>query len=589
MYLALTANSEFWNIEDEILFLGEWCKLYSCKTKLGKLKYCTFPFVWENRSEYEKAYVYCNAIFELFLEDLSKKLNIIHKTNFSKHYYRIVLGNWLQHYIYQMYDKYITIKAVFQQYPDLSTILLDPADNIVPVDYKNFMQLIGLNDDYNLQMYSSIIKFLGYNFSEKRLVKKNNQIKCQFKPSIIESVFNRLASIVGLLTNLLYNDSQTATIVNPYFLYGKAYKLFLIWCKSGCRFVFNRFEYNYDFQYKLDFKERYRLFINGESSSGDEFYNLLQHTVIHDLPVLFLELFKNFNLFVANLPIKRTKVFFSTTSFYSNNTFKFFVAQNYKSITSIEAQHGGGNGIHLMSMEELDQKMSDYFFTFGWKEEDNQIPFIHANASVFKKKPGTKVLYVRTGQPRYITRFHSSYSGTEFKNYIDSGIRFLKHVNQNMDLMIRLYPNEEYKWFVKERMVDAGIDFPFDDFSRRFDYRLQHAYIYVSDHVVSTFLEAMAANIPTIVFCDPEITKYRKSAAPIMDSLKTVKILHDTPLSAADHLNKVYGRVDEWWNDPIVQKNRQSFCHLYARTAKDWSSIYVQTILDFIGYDRKIK
>ena len=51
MHLVTTSIEKTWpeDKDIEILFLGEWCKLYSRKTEWEKRKYSSVSYHWDNR------------------------------------------------------------------------------------------------------------------------------------------------------------------------------------------------------------------------------------------------------------------------------------------------------------------------------------------------------------------------------------------------------------------------------------------------------------------------------------------------------------------------------------------------------------
>jgi len=77
---------------------------------------------------------------------------------------------------------------------------------------------------------------------------------------------------------------------------------------------------------------------------------------------------------------------------------------------------------------------------------------------------------------------------------------------------------------------------------------LENCRLYVCDHLSTTFAEALAANKPTVLFCNPETNRLRLDAQPYFDLLRNSGILFDTPETAASAVAAVYGDVEAWWN-----------------------------------------
>ena len=93
------------------------------------------------------------------------------------------------------------------------------------------------------------------------------------------------------------------------------------------------------------------------------------------------------------------------------------------------------------------------------------------------------------------------------------------------------------------------------------------SYIYICDHLGTTFYEALVANRPTVIFFNPKYNPLKKEVNSVFDGFRRVGILHDTPESAAQALTHAYTDVETWWNEPRRQIARQEFCNKFARVS----------------------
>lgn len=67
------------------------------------------------------------------------------------------------------------------------------------------------------------------------------------------------------------------------------------------------------------------------------------------------------------------------------------------------------------------------------------------------------------------------------------------------------------------------------------------------DHAGTTLAQALAANIPFLLYWNPETASFTPEALPLLDKLREAGILHDTPESAAAKAAEVWGDVPGWW------------------------------------------
>ena len=109
MFLITTADERTWRKDRKILFVGEWCKLFSRKKEWSKLDYEVLPYHWDDGKELHRDYLYLNDLYEKILPEVSKNLNKIHDVNHSIRYWRIIVGLWLLAFIHVFYDRYQSI------------------------------------------------------------------------------------------------------------------------------------------------------------------------------------------------------------------------------------------------------------------------------------------------------------------------------------------------------------------------------------------------------------------------------------------------------------------------------------------------
>jgi len=71
MFLVTTANQKFWNFDEPILFLGEWCRIYSQRHVWSKLSSETLSYYGLDRRKFYQDYIYSMRIYERLLVHLS--------------------------------------------------------------------------------------------------------------------------------------------------------------------------------------------------------------------------------------------------------------------------------------------------------------------------------------------------------------------------------------------------------------------------------------------------------------------------------------------------------------------------------------
>jgi len=158
MFLITTADQRFWKTDEPIIFLGEWCKIFSQRHIWGKLNYEVLPYHWDDRKKLHKDYLYLTQLYEDILVQLSNCLNKIHGENCSTRYWRIIVGPWLYFFIDILYDRYLSILSAASSAKVTNTYIGKYKPGIwIPKGFGEFMKYI-VADDYNHYLYSRIIE-----------------------------------------------------------------------------------------------------------------------------------------------------------------------------------------------------------------------------------------------------------------------------------------------------------------------------------------------------------------------------------------------------------------------------------------------
>jgi len=573
MFLATTALDEFWDTSEELFFLGEWCKLFDKKDSLDDLSYKTLPFEWNNSEKIYEAYTYCNLLYEKVLSNLTDKLNEIHKLDKSIDFYRVILGNWLVRFIHQYYDKYISIMNA-TKYDNLYTYILDQNQYYIPHDIQDYIEKQAFSDLYNLQLYSDIIKFTNIKYDIK-ITKEpiKNKLNIDLNNTLNAKIFVNLSKVFKVISKVNIFNKNRLVIVNPYFKYNKFYNIFVLFCKSKFKFIFDDFKYQVSFKNVVDKDLRKNLSL--DLGLQNDFEKILSETIFNHIPTLFLESFNEFRNNVKVLNIPTMKYYYTAQALHANNIFKFFVAENLKKISILTHQHGGAYGMDMkLFQEEYEKSISDTYYTWGWKgDKCKSLPFPNHKSKINQNQDA--ILFVMNNSPRYmyLFQFHAI-SSFVTGEYLEQAKQFLKTL-KTKKIKLRSYPGKGYNTFLSERLKEENFNITYDDFSKKFDTMLAECKLIVADHLTTTWLESLAINKPTVVFSSKKYTSFRKEVLPYIKKLEEAKILFFTPCAAAKHIDEIENNIDIWWKSNKVQSARIEFVEKYAYTTDKWIDIWV--------------
>ncbi|KGF72290.1 hypothetical protein DO97_10810 [Neosynechococcus sphagnicola sy1] len=566
MFLATTALDDFWETESEILFLGRWCLLYARRQQWQSLRYQVLPDPWSDRSVFYTAADYLAQCQQRILPILGDYLNSVHDLGYGTRSWQLLMGYWLGRYLHAFYDRYILLKQALAADPDLETILLDPACFQTPKDTADFIDLY-LGDRYNLQLFSQILIGLGYQFPMQSLPLRSSPELRDFQP--LGSTV--AAPDVGGQPYLLVGDLGCS----------QSMKQQLIQRLGSQARAFESFT--------LDLPPHLPIWTPPRQGfaalpATDEFERLFLQSLAQNFPRLYLEGLAPARSQVLKHYGTLPAVMISVTNWYSDEAFKFLAAAAAdRGCRLISGDHGGGWGfMRLSSFDWYDRQFADTLIACGWADPAApgylNLPSLFTSGLLSLTAPPPRsesdgqILFAATSHSRYLYRFHSCPVGSQMEGYLDRQQQFLAALPESVrsHLLWRSYP-VEHGHAVSQRIADHFPEVQLDDASTYpFRQRLNCCRILVVDHPSSTYLEALAANIPSVMFWDRNRWEAPLAAEPEFAELRRVGILWDSPQAAAAHLTKIASDPWVWWGQPSVQSVRQAFVQRFARVDRNW-------------------
>ena len=156
--LITTALEETWEKNNNILFLGEWCKRPNREHYWTKLNFQTLPYHWNDRGKLQKDYLLSKIIYNQLILKLSQNFNSFHNTNYSNRYWKIILGPWLSSFIQLVLERYENLKQLKDKNYNLETVILDiNKDLLLPSNIESYYRSL-MTDTWNHFIFSEILK-----------------------------------------------------------------------------------------------------------------------------------------------------------------------------------------------------------------------------------------------------------------------------------------------------------------------------------------------------------------------------------------------------------------------------------------------
>jgi putative transferase (TIGR04331 family) len=567
-YLVTTAIEATWPSEGPILFLGDWCCLYSKKnSSLRWRKFEIAEYHWDDRGKLFEDNLELDKIYEELLEELSVQFNELHGVNYSTRYWRILVGSWLRYFIEVVFDRWSMIEKVNVNYLIVSANVLDtlPGDKI-PNDMQEFL-LSYLDDAWNEAIFGELLQ----KFTSIKINKITNTkihiLKKKPAFSFRQRVRRRLIQIPSCLLKWVARKddaffiSTYLPLMKDLILQLKLHQVPQIWRGQGVPDV------------KIDWLKR-EWHLNTDNKSG--FSKIIREMIPGNIPSIYLEGYELLRRKCQKLPWpKSPKFIFTSNSFIADDIFKAWAAEKTElGAPLVIGQHGGGYGtMKWDSMERHQLKIANLWLSWGWSYVGNKIIKPVGNLKLFGRrwlmnKKGYALL-VELTVPRYSYRMFSVPIAGQWTEYFEDQKKFILALPPYIkdQLLVRLYDLDR-GWAVTERWRDFMPNIRIDEGGDSIESLVRRCRICISTYNSTTFLESMAMNIPTIAFWNERHWELNRDAKISFDILKTVGILHNSPKSAAQHLENIWDDVMSWWASDLVQAARKDFVTKYSSIPK---------------------
>lgn len=580
MFLICTADDAFWPAHGPVLFLGEWCKIWSCRERWGAMKHEVLPYHWSDPQRAYNDYLLLDRFYEDYLQRLAAGLNRAHKVEHSLRYWRIVVGPWLQMFMGILWDRWRSVLAAEESGLVTDTVVGEYKPGVWTLrDNLEFGHLYAA-DAYNQYLFSRLIvaggrlpfRLLSVSGARQELPvtwrsrSRVKRIARRAAERLSGSVPSRLNRVVLVSTSLANSDLfrlqlalKQLPYVQPPLLSSPAVA--------------------------IDPERRDLL----KTVAGtDRFFSVFSPVLADQLPTVYLEGYREMRRRALRLYPTRATVVFTSYAYETDEGFKFWAAEQVeRGATLLGTQHGFNYGITRWFQEEDHQlRICDRFYTWGWDAANlpNVIPLAAAKfnraQAVLKPALNGRVLLTTYAWPRYMYKLYAvPQSAAGMLRYMEEEFRFARALTERSRklLLVRLFPNDR-GWDQIERWAAAcpNVECHSGHAVAMFEHMSQSR-LMVTTINGTPAIEAFAANYPCILQWH-SACEIRPDAQPYYDELLEAGILHNSPESAAAKVDEVLADPMGWWMTPSVQRAKDRFAHRFARTSDAWRTEWVREL-----------
>lgn len=575
--LVLTKLKLEKSYSDDVVFLGDWCHSESFYRKSQTLT--TQEFHWNDRNKLKKDYDYLQDLHSRLLNSIARSFNLIHGKGFDSRYWQILLDPWLLSYVGVMYDRWETLRNIFDQKHIYKVRFISESDTSTRVfDYNEHIDLIE-TDIWNQLVYQDIIK---KNYNDQVVIEYGNnylnekKIQPTSNASPFYKIVPKLLHLFDKILSLLFNKYHVVFIDSNFDRLSLA--LINLSLRQIPRSFISEFskknilkmakmsQYNYSFRENLNF----------QFECYSDFEKYLISRLHHDIPTMFIESYNTLYTNIDKIKLK-TKSIMTSSAHWNNVLAKFWIAKCSTANVKIVISEHGGSIPAYKELFDFEENISDFKCTWflPYHEKHCQLPatkLIRIARSKFIH--GDHLTVIGGEVPRWVHRCHFYPMSSQCLVLVDMVIKLYNALPEKVKSRFRIKPYTNVGWNTHEIFLNN-----FDKCKILSDMSINSAFqnskIILCTYPETTFSEAMSTNLPTILLFPNFYYERNDVALGIIKILLESKIIFYDSISAANHIKLIWDDPLSWWDSRNVLDARKEFNRVATLVSSDWKQNWI--------------
>ncbi|MDC0319034.1 hypothetical protein OAM02_00400 [Verrucomicrobia bacterium] len=539
-------------------YLGSWCFQKPC---LGIDKnYSVFPYIWQDKIKLNQDSVKVSKICKILFGKFSEILNEIHGENLPIRYWKILTQSWFDNYVHTFYDRYKNIIKYRKLTGDFSYKTLEPEKFVTPLDMREMKYLCEHNGLFNEQLYSQIldstynqhIKF--YADSDYKWIIPHARLSSKI---VLSSLYCSLETTQEIKTNL---------------------------DKLGEISIYPQLENGFD-SYSLS--TRRLIFDTVGSECKSRFEELFFKSLVINTPKLIIEALGDVRKYILS-NVMLPKLMVTTVSHDDCFLAQLIMAESTKiGGKIIWGQHGPDYGaLYLRPERNHEFENPDKYLCWGWADSNDKHKKNLPSLSISERKKFDTVndnygplLFISNASGKYIKTLSTGTFSTDFTNYSKNQCVFIEKLQRRIsdNMSYRPYLNDYGQGIIDNvQKLKPSIDYIYGG---NIDKLYNKFRLIVMDMPYTSFGTLLALNKPSILILEKNNYFYNPKFSHVFELLYIAGILHYCPIKAADFVNRVFVKPNNWWNSDDAQNARIEYIKYFANNDINYSSIWADNLL----------
>jgi putative transferase (TIGR04331 family) len=144
--------------------------------------------------------------------------------------------------------------------------------------------------------------------------------------------------------------------------------------------------------------------------------------------------------------------------------------------------------------------------------------------------------------------------------HFNDSIKLYDLLNKKIQDNFVVRPYSEMGWETKKRYEEIlGKEKVVPGHNESFYLFIRKSKLVICSYPQTTFTEAMVSGKPCILFYNPIYNETVKEANELINLMIEANIIFTCPYKAAEHINKIWDNIEEWWMSKEVNYARQKF------------------------------
>ena len=245
--------------------------------------------------------------------------------------------------------------------------------------------------------------------------------------------------------------------------------------------------------------------------------------------------------------------------------------------TQLVTLEHGGSFPAIKELFDFEEDIADVKGTWfvPYHEKHVQVPpskLIHRYAR--KRVSGEYGTIIGNESSRWVFRCHFYPMGAQCLHSLTLMTQLYESVNEQVKQCIRVKAYSNQGINTNKRYADRfGADKILLD--EKIDTVFSLSKVIICTYPETTFSEAMASGVPTIMVYPEELYERHPSTRSLLDKLRLANIVFHDGMLAAKHLNSIWSNPKQWWERPDVLLVRAAF---KEHALKNWAFFINETI-----------